>query len=128
MRDELRKILAETEHSSTDRQAELAGELEEAKVTVLARLMRPTPSSFSQQPDRLIDVKEAAERLGKTENWIYHHHKQLPFTRQDKKGGPLGFSSAGLDAYIRNGRGYLTARQQKPRISPVVNHTTEGIH
>jgi len=31
--------------------------------------------------DKLLDAKQAAEILCVGEDWLYHHHKELPFTR-----------------------------------------------
>ena len=53
----------------------------------------------SAEPDRLLDVAAAAERLGVSKDWLYHHAHQLPFTV--RQGRMLRFSSHGIDRYIR---------------------------
>jgi len=51
------------------------------------------------EPDRLLDVAAAAERLGVSRDWLYHHARQLPFTV--RQGRLLRFSSHGIERYIR---------------------------
>ncbi len=55
------------------------------------------------EPDRLLDVAAAAERLGASKDWLYHHARQLPFTV--RQGRLLRFSSHGIDRYIKNRQG-----------------------
>ncbi len=49
--------------------------------------------------DYLLNAKEAAKLLSVSEDWLYKHHKKLPFTR---KLGPkmLRFSYQGIQAYL----------------------------
>jgi len=57
-----------------------------------------------QEPDHLLTVEQAAEKLGVSEDWIYRHADQLPFTIRvgDRH---LRFSAQGLDRYIRDRAG-----------------------
>ncbi len=55
------------------------------------------------RPDRLLNVEQAAEKLGMTVDWLYRHHKNLPFTV--RHGRPLRFSELGIEQYIRKRRG-----------------------
>ena len=32
--------------------------------------------------DKLLTPEEVAEHLGVSPDWVYHHHKKLPFTRK----------------------------------------------
>jgi len=52
-----------------------------------------------QEGDRLLDAKGAAEILCVGEDWLYHHHKKLPFTR---KLAPrvLRFSRQGIQKWL----------------------------
>jgi len=52
-----------------------------------------------QEEDKLLDAKQAAEILCVGEDWLYHHHKKLPFTR---KLAPrvLRFSRQGIQKYL----------------------------
>ncbi len=52
--------------------------------------------------DRLLTVQEAAQRLGLTEDWLYRHYRELPFTRKVGE-QTLRFSESGIDRWIRNG-------------------------
>ncbi len=53
------------------------------------------------QGDHLLDVEETAKLLCVEEDWLYRHHKKLPFTR---KLGPkmLRFSYQGIQRYLSN--------------------------
>jgi predicted DNA-binding transcriptional regulator AlpA len=77
----------------------LLGELRELEAEAVQRLyreMQPVPESNSE---RLLDVTEAALRLNVSEDYLYHHWKDLPFARKLPFG--LRFSESGLNAYIR---------------------------
>ena len=52
-----------------------------------------------QHGDKLLDAKQAAEILCVGEDWVYHHHKKLPFTR---KLAPrvLRFSYQGIQRWL----------------------------
>lgn len=58
----------------------------------------PSPSAA---PDKWLDAKTAAELLGVSEEWLYHHTKKLPFAR---KIGPkmLRFSLSGLQEWMES--------------------------
>lgn len=55
-------------------------------------------------PDRLLEVKETAERLAVPPDWVYRHANELPFTVRLGP-GQLRFSSNGIDRYIRQRQG-----------------------
>jgi len=72
------------------------GKLEEVRFTAQLRLTSPIPIPA---PESLLDVTEAAKRLGMSENYLYRHSDKYAFTRRE--GRKLLFSSSGIDAYIR---------------------------
>jgi hypothetical protein len=76
---------------------EFIGQLETAKVLAWSRLTSPGPCS--QVHDELLSVAEAARRLGVSEDYLYGHSQDYPFTR--RQGRKLLFSSLGIDRYIR---------------------------
>lgn len=90
------------------------GDLEEIKATAMARLVSPGPLP---QRDELIDVANAAKRLGVSEDYLYRHHSSYPFTRRE--GRKLLFSNLGIDAYIKtkNSKTVLTAKQRERILS-----------
>jgi len=51
------------------------------------------------QEDKLLDAKGAAKILCVGEDWLYHHHKKLPFTRKLAH-RVLRFSSQGIQKYL----------------------------
>ena len=60
-------------------------------------------TSHGGSGDRLLNVREAAARLCITPDWLYRHHKQLPFVV--RHGRLLRFSAHGIEDYIRKRRG-----------------------
>jgi len=71
-----------------------------------ARLLSgPAPAGGPEpEADALLEVGEAARRLGTTRDWLYCHAHHLPFT---VRMGPrqLRFSAKGLERYIRQRQG-----------------------
>jgi excisionase family DNA binding protein len=96
MRKELESALIAAQTISAEDLPRLLGELEELRVTALARLLSPVPT---QAPDLLLDVNQAAERLGVSPDYVYRNHHHFPFTRRE--GRSLRFSAQGLEKYIR---------------------------
>ncbi len=79
------------------------GELERMKAGLWARMMASENPTRRDQAtnDRLLAVKEAAEKLGITEDYLYRHSSDLPFTvRLGTR--HLRFSLNGIERYIRN--------------------------
>lgn len=73
------------------------------QTTLLGALLSAAATRTGQaaeEPDSLIDVAAAAERLGVSKDWLYHHAHQLPFRVQ--QGRLLRFSTAGIARYIRS--------------------------
>jgi len=61
----------------------------------------PAPAPID---DRLLRIDEAAAALQKSTTWLYHHAKELPFTK--RVGRSLRFSSQGIRKYLdRQNRG-----------------------
>jgi hypothetical protein len=54
--------------------------------------------------DRLLDVHEAAKKLGRSEDWLYRNAKKLPFTVRNPDGRGVQFSEQGIEEDIRNRR------------------------
>jgi excisionase family DNA binding protein len=53
--------------------------------------------------EHLLDVQEAAARLGMSTDWLYRHARQLPFTRRVGRRA-LKFDSASLDRWVAQRR------------------------
>ena len=96
MRRELEAALLTARTISRDELPRLLGDLEEVKATALARLTAPPAT---QIPDRLLDVKEAADRLRMSPDYLYRNHRRLPFTR--RQGRSLRFSEQEIERYLR---------------------------
>jgi excisionase family DNA binding protein len=56
-----------------------------------------------QQEDQLLDVDEAADRLGTSTDYLYRHSGKFPFTV--RIGSRLRFSARGIDRFIRTRQG-----------------------
>ncbi len=97
MRRELESTLIAARTLSQEELPRLLGELEEIRATALARLV--SPKHESQMPDSLLDVDEAATRLGVSQHYLYRNHRRFSFTR--RIGRSLRFSSNGIEQYIR---------------------------
>lgn len=96
VRKELESGLVVAQNLSPGDLPQFLGELEEVRMTALARLisLAPTPA-----PDMLLDVDQAAERLGVSRDYVYRNHHRYPFTRRE--GRSLLFSAQGIERYIR---------------------------
>jgi excisionase family DNA binding protein len=99
VRREIENLLALAKTLAPDDLPVFLGELEVARVTALARIAAPAAEA---RPDELLDVDEASARLHVSRDYLYRHHKRLPFAR--RMGKRLLFSSAGLDSYLRKAR------------------------
>ena len=65
----------------------------------LAAEATSSPATSEQGPEKLLDVRQAAERIGMSTDWLYRHKDKLPFTR------PVGtrtvrFSDAGITRWL----------------------------
>src|SRR5271163_4632750 len=101
MRDELQLVLMAARELPNGELPRLLGELEEIRVTAMARLTAPAPA-LSPHHDELLDTAEAAHRLGISKDFLYRNHRDFPFTR--RVGRRLLFSSLGIEKYIRQQR------------------------
>lgn len=76
---------------------ELLAELETIRLEAMVRLCAPASQT---QPDQLLDVTEAANRMHVSKDFLYRHHKRYKFARRE--GRKLLFSGAGLDQYLKH--------------------------
>ncbi len=63
---------------------------------------RRAADRLTAQRDRLLKVEEAAARLRVTGDWLYRHHRSLPFAV--RCGRLVRFSELGIEQYIRKRR------------------------
>jgi excisionase family DNA binding protein len=99
MRPELQPALDAARTLAPEELPHLIGELEELKATCLARLAAPP---MEARPDRSLNLKEAADRLGVSRQYLYRHWRKFKFARQE--GRKVLFSANALDAYLRRAR------------------------
>ncbi len=97
MRRELETVLKIARDLNAEQLPELLGELEQVRVTAMARLAAPV--IMQPSVDRLLGVGEAAKRMGVSEDYLYRHHQEFSFTT--RMGRKLLFSSAGIEKHIR---------------------------
>jgi predicted DNA-binding transcriptional regulator AlpA len=57
------------------------------------------PRRKERRGERLLPVEEAAQKFGVKADWLYRHHKELPFTV--RCGRLLRFSELGMEEFIR---------------------------
>jgi len=101
MRPELEAVLRSLEKLTPEEIPGLVGELHTVLAHCQLKLSRPEGDGI-HPPDRRIDAKEAAARLGVSVDYLYRHHRQFPFTA--RAGKKLLFSSNGIDRYIARKR------------------------
>jgi predicted DNA-binding transcriptional regulator AlpA len=82
---------------------DLIAQVEALKARLYARLTAASPASAAIG-DRLLNVKEAAQKLGRSPDWLYRHGSELPFVVRD--GRLLRFSEQGIEDYIRRRMGH----------------------
>jgi len=75
MRSELQPALRLAATVSLEDVAAFLGELEQIRITALARLSSPAAVS---QPDELLDVGATAKRLGVSQDYLYRHQRKFP--------------------------------------------------
>jgi len=82
---------------------DLIAQLEGLKARLYARLNAPSATPTAAK-DRLLNVKEAAEKLSRSADWLYRHAPELPFVVRD--GRLLRFSELGIEQYIKRRMGH----------------------
>lgn len=119
--DEVNSLLNVARSVSAEELPRLLGDLENIRMVARQRLNAPAPIRQSVD-DELINVKEAARRLGVSRQYLYTNQSRLPFTRHI--GRRLLFSISGIVTYIRrNGaRDVLTPRSIRPIVPPETLH------
>jgi predicted DNA-binding transcriptional regulator AlpA len=105
---ELEAVLSRARALAADELPRFLGELETIRAVAWSRLTAAAPAT-QQARDELLDIEQAAGRLGLSCSYLYRNHRQFPFTR--RVGRALRFSAAGLEDYIQQRNG-LTARRQ----------------
>lgn len=115
MRQEFQFLLRVAREVPADDLPSLLGEIEEIRYTALARLTAPAQAA-SAESDQLLSIGEATRRLNVSQDYLYRHSKELPFTR--RMGRKLLFSSSGIERYIRQQDG-LTARRHRRTLEPL---------
>jgi predicted DNA-binding transcriptional regulator AlpA len=85
---------------------EIRGELARLDSLLLARLLSANhdgEADRTQEGDRLLNAKEASVKLSLSEDHLYRHARQFPFTV--RMGRRLRFSEAGIARFIRQRMG-----------------------
>jgi excisionase family DNA binding protein len=95
MRDSLESVLTLARSLPNEDLPRLLGDLAEISATASARLASPVVEA---RPDEMLDVEEAARRMGFSKDYLYRHQRKFPFAR--KIGRKLLFSSVGLEKFL----------------------------
>jgi excisionase family DNA binding protein len=91
----IKNVLAAVRACDVDRLPRVLGMLREIEAVACATLSAPTAAPAP--PDELLTVKQAADRLQCSRDYLYK--TALPFKR--KLGRKLLFSSRGIEEYLR---------------------------
>jgi predicted DNA-binding transcriptional regulator AlpA len=81
----------------------LLADLERLRVILWSRMMSPGTNGLPEVPDRLLDIRVAAQKLQVSPDWLYRRAAKLPFTV--RLGSRLRFSALGIERYIRQREG-----------------------
>ena len=110
---DLQRVLTAVARIPIENLPRLLGQLREAEASAMARLYAtPISKSAMPEPERLLDVTEAAKRLNVSEDYLYRNWKKLPFAHKYDWG--LRFSARRIDDYISNkGLMLYTARNKR---------------
>lgn len=81
----------------------LLSQLAALQGSLAARLLNRDDTASAPSEPRLLKVSAAAERLQMSEDYLYRHADDLPFTV--RKGRMLRFSEPGIEKWIRNRSG-----------------------
>jgi predicted DNA-binding transcriptional regulator AlpA len=107
MLHELEAVMSAARTLQPDELPRLLGDLETVRAVAWSRLTAPAPAT-QQARDELLDVEEAARRLGVSASYLYRSHRRFAFSR--KLGRSLRFSAQGIESYIQQ-TGVLTPRR-----------------
>jgi excisionase family DNA binding protein len=120
--EEIQSVLQLAQDLAPDQLPRFLGDLEMARSAAFARLIvsRTAPAS---DPDRLVAIDEASRRLGVSDDYLYRHSEELPFTR--RMGRKLLFSSKGIEKYVTQNAS-MTPRRHSVNIPPPVTRAARG--
>jgi predicted DNA-binding transcriptional regulator AlpA len=113
---ELEAALKSARALASDELPRFLGELETVRAVAWSRLTTSAPAT-QQSRDELLDIDEAAHRLGISASYLYRNHQRFPFSR--RVGRSLRFSAQGMDDYIQQ-TGTLTPRRRGAKLTPVL--------
>lgn len=110
---EIEVLRRRAEQSPIEELPRLLGDLEEVRCTAMVRLTLSVQAPAG--PDELLDVKEAARRLGVSPDYLYRRHATYPFTRRN--GRKLCFSAREMGEFIKTHKQLDSkAAQEYPRL------------
>ena len=99
----LANLAASSAEISPEHVPALMAELARAQAALLVALNRLVAANQRDtrdpEPDRMLDVNEAAALTGLTPRWLYRHAKTLPFTRKLSR-KVVRFSRAGIARWL----------------------------
>lgn len=75
------------------------GELERLRVEILLSASHPSDPLTNPDGDRLLSVAEVAERIGRSQWWVYRNKDALPIVRLPT--GRYAFSEKRLERWIQ---------------------------
>jgi predicted DNA-binding transcriptional regulator AlpA len=99
---DLDSLHATVDQLPPDQLPDMIGVLEAAKARAWVRLAAMPPAASNGEPDRLLNVDEAAERLGVTRDWL-RRRSRLPFVVKLSP-GVVRYSAAGITRFISQQR------------------------
>jgi predicted DNA-binding transcriptional regulator AlpA len=86
---------------SPEEAVEMLSQLGVVQGILLIQALSGRENEKQDAKDRLLNVKEVADRLDYSPDWVYRNANKLPFTRR-LSSNQLRFSEKGLEKYIKN--------------------------
>jgi predicted DNA-binding transcriptional regulator AlpA len=121
MLPELDAVMSAARTLAPDELPRLLGDLETVRAVAWSRLTAPAPPT-QRGRDELLDIEEAARRLGISASYLYRNHRRFTFSR--RVGRSLRFSAEGIESYIQQS-GVLTPRRKGAILTPVTSESGE---
>ena len=80
---------------------EMIARLASIQNVLLAKAFSGDENGHQPKENNLLNVEQAAKRMGCSKDWLYRHSKTLPFVRRISH-RQLRFDPSGIDRYLRN--------------------------
>ena len=99
--DEIIRDPFRVETLSADEAREMLARIVSIQSVLLAKAFSGNENGHQPKENNLLNVEQAAKRMGCSKDWLYRNSKTLPFVRRISH-RQLRFDPAGIDRYLKN--------------------------